>query len=119
MPRRSSSKEPISVWLGQDMRLEGGLLRFEGTLRVDGEVIAGHLIGPTLIIGEDGRVSGHIEVGSLTVFGKVDAEAKVKNTALIAPGGIFEGEMILERPVLSVEEGGTFQGKIRMAEPAT
>lgn len=107
-------KAAIDAWLGHQIVMEGGGLRFEGTLRIDGEVLDGSLSGPTLVIGESARVTGSIDVDRLEVYGRVDARAKVGSSATIAPGGLFEGEMVLREPALSVEEGGRFKGKVRM-----
>ena len=113
MPRRSG-REAISAWLGDEIRLEKGQLSFEGALRIDGTIVDGKLSGPVLIVGQGARVSGQIKVRSLVVYGRVNARAHVAESAVIAPGGFFAGEMVLERPTLTVEDGGVFQGRVRM-----
>ena len=107
-------KAAIDAWLGHQLMMEGGGLRFKGTLRIDGEVLDGSLSGPTLVIGESARVTGSIDVDRLEVYGHVDARARVGASATVAPGGVFEGEMVLREPALSIEEGGRFKGKVRM-----
>lgn len=113
MPRRAA-REPINAWLGDEIRLEKGHLTFEGSLRIDGTIVDGRLSGPVLIVGQGARVSGRIHVRSLIIYGRVNARAHVAETAVIAPGGHFAGEMVLERPTLTVEDGGVFQGRVRM-----
>lgn len=111
---RTGRNEGVITWLGEEIRLERGRLDFEGSLRVDGEVVEGHLHGPTLIVSEQARISGSIDVERLIVYGHVDASAKVSESALIAKGGEFNGELTLVDPVLTLEEGGRFHGQVRM-----
>lgn len=115
MVRRGASREPINAWLGEEIRLEKGRLVFQGSLRVDGTITDGRLTGPVLIVGQGGKITGQIQVQSLVVYGRVDARAHVVESVTIAPGGVFSGELVLERPVLTVEDGGRFQGRVRMA----
>lgn len=107
-------RESITAWLGEEIRLERGRLSFEGSLRIDGTIVDGRLAGPMLIVGRGATVTGRIDVQNLVVYGRVNAHAHVKESAVIAPGGLFSGEMVLERPVLTVEDGGQFEGRVRM-----
>lgn len=119
MPRRTSPREPIKAWLGDEIQLEKGRLTFDGGLQIDGTVVDGRLAGPLLIVGPAARVTGRISVRSLIVYGRVHARAHVAESAVIAPGGHFTGEMVLERPTLTVEDGGVFQGRVRMVAPVS
>lgn len=112
-PRQVLKDDQINAWLGEETRLEGGTLRFDGCLRIDGKVLDAALEGPALIIGEQARVTGRITVEQLTVFGEADVLARVARKAWVAPGGVFEGEMQLLEPALTVDEGGRFQGKVK------
>ncbi|UCF68703.1 MAG: polymer-forming cytoskeletal protein [Acidobacteriota bacterium] len=114
--KQDPAKGPINVWIGSGNRLAGGRLRFLGSLRVDGEIHDGEVSGPTLIVGEGARVSGRVAVGRLIVYGRADVAARVRELVLIARGGRFDGSLILERPVLTVEDGGTFCGQVRMVD---
>lgn len=118
MARRAAPREPMTAWLGQEIRLERGRLSFEGSLRIDGTIVDGHLTGPQLVVGAGATVTGRITVENLVVYGNVNARAHVSESAVIAPGGVFAGEMVLERPILMVEEGGRFEGRVRMVGPA-
>lgn len=111
--RRLLKEDQINAWLGEETRLEGGTLRFDGCLRIDGKVLDASLEGQALIIGEQARVTGRITVEQLTIYGEAEVLARVARRAWIAPGGVFEGEMELLEPVLTVDEGGRFQGKVK------
>lgn len=117
MARRAGSREPITAWLGEEIRLEKGRISFEGSLRIDGTIVDGRLAGPVLIVGRGASVTGHIAVQNLVVYGRVNARAHVTESAVVAAGGVFAGEMVLERPVLTVEDGGQFEGRVRMVAP--
>ncbi len=119
MARKAAAREPITAWLGEEIRLIKGQLSFEGSLRIDGTIVDGRLSGPTLIVGQGARVSGRIEVQSLVVYGHVEGRVRVKESATIATGGVFAGEMVLDRPVLTVEDGGLFEGRVRLARART
>lgn len=105
---------PIDAWLGTESLLKGGKLAFQGCLRIDGAVEGADLSGPSLVVGEAAKVSGHLVVERLTILGHFDGTAEVSEGALVAKGGRFAGEIILKRPVLSVQDGGTFQGCVRL-----
>ena len=115
--RSEERGEPINAWLGREIRLEGGELRFEGCLRIDGAIVSGSLTGPSLVVGEQATVSGRLDVGRLTVYGRVDAEAVVAEEVFIAPAGEFHGDLRLRTPQLTVEDGGTLQASVRLHEP--
>ncbi len=112
---RRAAREAITAWLGEEIRLERGKLSFDGSLRIDGTFVDGTLTGPVLIVGKGAKVSGKVRVKQLIVYGRIDARAYVLESATIAAGGVFSGEVVLEKPVLTVEEGGVFQGRVRMA----
>ncbi len=105
----------LNAWLGQETRLEGGRLHFEGSLRIDGVLLDADLTGRALIIGESARVSGRANVDELDVFGSFDGVVRVRESAHVAPGGVFQGELQLEEPELNIDEGGTFEGRVAMA----
>jgi len=108
-----ADRRPINAWIGEEIVVTGGTVTFEGVLRVDGRVRDAQLVGQGLIVGERARVAGRIEVDELAVHGTLEGTAVVRRSAVISPGGAFRGEMILERPVLEVQEGGTFEGRVR------
>ena len=114
----SNGGGPSDGRIGEGSQLTGGELRFEGTLRVEGVVENVKLCGQALVVGEKGRVTGRIEVASLSVYGVFDGQVSVRESVLIATGGKFTGDLEMLRPSLSVQEGGIFQGNVKIVEPA-
>ncbi len=117
--RRSQQKEEITAWMGEEMRVEGGSIRFEGCLRVDGQLTGGSVAGDTLIVGERARISGKLSVQVLTVYGRVEGRVEVVREVHLLPGAVFSGEMILHAPTLVVDPGATFHGRVRMVAEAS
>lgn len=92
-----------------------GILRYDGTIRIDGKVEGEiHtdgmlLIGRTAIIRATVRARSIVSCG--TIIGNVAATEKI---ALLAPA-VLKGSVTT--PLLSVEEGVRFQGNLEVPEP--
>jgi cytoskeletal protein CcmA (bactofilin family) len=114
----SNGAGPSDGRIGEGSHFTGGELRFEGMLRVEGVVENVKISGQALVVGEKGRVTGRVEVASLAVYGQLDGHVSVRESALIATGGKFTGELEMLRPSLSVQEGGIFQGNVKIVEGA-
>lgn len=94
-----------------------GEIRFTDTLRVDGKVTGKIISDRELIVGQTGEVEAEVEVGSLSVSGKVSGTIKVKDRIEIHPRGRVYGELKLAAPNLIIEEGAVFEGSIDMSTP--
>lgn len=91
-----------------------GELRFEGTLRVDGD-LAGSITTPdVLIVGSTSTVRANITAGAIQVHGRVVGDVNCSARVEICPGGHLEGNV--QTPRLIIEEGGTFEGQSRTIE---
>ena len=115
MAAKRSSKT-LDAWFGDEMLIEGGAMRFEGSLRVDGSIRDGHIVGGSLIVGEPAKVDGRLTLDKVEVYGQLEGRVEISGEARIEPGGSFRGEMILDEPSLVIEEGGAFHGRVRMAK---
>ncbi|HNX20491.1 MAG TPA: polymer-forming cytoskeletal protein [Acidobacteriota bacterium] len=117
MPRRPAARDAIGAWLGEGIRLDKGVLAFEGGLRVDGQIDGARIEGPLLVVGRGAKVAGRVRVRRLVVYGRVEGKAHVGEAVQIAAGGVFAGDLVLEQPTLDVEDGGRFEGRVRIAKP--
>ena len=89
-----------------------GTLAFHGCFHVNGSV-KGKVITPDmLIVGESGRVQGHIKAGVVIIYGKVEATIEATHRVEIRKPAIFRGEM--STPSLKVEDGVIFEGTNKM-----
>ena len=103
----------LSGFLGEGTVISGEI-RFPEILRVDGRVTGKLYSERELVVGESGEVEAEIDVGSLSVSGRVSGTIRVRDRVTIHARGRIQGELILEKPGLVVEEGGVFEGTIEM-----
>jgi len=79
-------------------RLEGSVQAAEQVLLTSGGIVVGDVIGREVVIG--GEVKGNVQ-----------AHDRVE----VLAGGVVEGD--ITTPRVAVEEGGTVNGRVKMAEP--
>ena len=103
----------LSGFLGEGTVISGEI-RFPEILRVDGKITGKLYSERELVVGESGEVEAEIDVGILSVSGRVSGTIRVRERVTIHARGRIQGELILEKPGLVVEEGGVFEGTIEM-----
>jgi cytoskeletal protein CcmA (bactofilin family) len=103
----------LNGFLGEGTWVKGEI-HFTDTLRVDGKVTGKIVSERELIVGQTGEVEAEIDVGTLSVSGKVSGTIKVKDRIEIHPKGRVYGELKLTAPNLIIEEGAVFEGSIDM-----
>src|SRR3990172_5763943 len=113
MKEPKTGPEDISGFLAEGTLISGEI-RFPDILRVDGKVTGKVFSERELVVGETGEVDAEVEVGTLSVSGKVSGTIRIKERLTIHPRGRVHGELILEKPGLIIEEGGVFEGTIDM-----
>ena len=114
--RRHSSSIDLSevhAYFGEGTRLKG-TLTFRGAVRVDG-LLEGDLVrGEVLVIGEQGLVKAHIDVGSLQVRGQVEGNITARQRVeLLAPSRVTG---TIRTPCLLIGKGAVLNGKCEMPE---
>lgn len=91
-----------------------GELSFEETFRIDGRFEGKIRSGSELILGDTADVNAHIQVGRLSVNGKLQGEVQAtERIELLARSRVLA---TLAAPILKVEEGAFFQGSCQMSE---
>lgn len=113
---REKPSDSITTFLGTTATFEG-LLRFDGTTMVDGNV-NGTIKSDagTLIVGERARVEADIFVKVAVVRGRVKGKIQaVDRIEVYAPADI-EGD--IQAPVISIDAGVKFNGNCLMSKPA-
>jgi cytoskeletal protein CcmA (bactofilin family) len=106
-------QDDISGFLAEGTEIEGEV-RFRDILRVDGKISGKVKSEKELVVGETGEIEAEIDVGILSVSGKVTGSFHVKEKVEIHPKGRVVGDLVLEKPNLVIHEGGVFEGKIDM-----
>ena len=109
-----SGASDLSGFLG-DGTIISGDIRFPDILRVDGKLTGKVTSDKELVVGETGDVEAEIDVGILSVNGRVSGTIRVRERLTIHPRGQVRGELIMDNPGLIVEEGGVFEGTIEMS----
>jgi cytoskeletal protein CcmA (bactofilin family) len=107
----SPNSEEISGYFGKEVVFEGKMT-FEGIFRVDGKFEGEIFESGTLIVGETAVVKGKIEANTIIINGQVEGEVCAKGRAEIHPTGKFHGNLLT--PILTVDEGGFFDGHCKM-----
>jgi cytoskeletal protein CcmA (bactofilin family) len=105
--------DDISGFLAEGTVINGEI-RFPDILRVDGKVTGKLTSEKELVVGETGELEAEIDVGILSVSGRVSGTLRIRDRITIHPRGRVQGELIMEKPGLIIEEGGVFEGTIDM-----
>jgi len=116
-----NKKEPtvargeIKAFLGEGTDFKG-ILTFEGTVRVDGQLEGEIYTKDTLIVGESAVVGAEINVHTIVISGivkgNINATGKIE---VHRPGKLFGN---VKTPSLYIEEGVIFEGNCAMAYDA-
>ena len=116
MAKKVKKPDSISTFLGPDASVEG-TLEFKGTIRLDGSV-KGKIRSSdgTVIVGEKAMVNADIAVGIAIVMGEVAGTIDASDRIEVYPPGRIIGD--IQAPIISIEEGGKFNGNCAMKEDA-
>lgn len=91
-----------------------GELTFEETFRIDGRFQGKIRSGSELILGDSADVDADIEVGRLSVNGKLQGTVHAtERVELLAKARVHA---TIATPILKVEEGAFLQGSCQMSE---
>ena len=94
-----------------------GELSFEETFRIDGRFEGKIRSGSELILGDDADVNAEIEVGRLTVNGKLKGSVHATERVELLAGARVLGD--ISTPVLRIEEGAHFEGGCQMGKESS
>jgi cytoskeletal protein CcmA (bactofilin family) len=101
----------ISGFIDRETEIIGDI-KFKENFRIDGIFKGKILSGSGLIIGETAEIEADIEVGSVTINGRVKGTIKAKEKIEIFSKGRVIGTVTT--PKLVIEEGAFFQGSCQM-----
>ena len=112
MTKKAKKPDSISTFLGPGASVDG-TLEFQGTIRLDGKV-TGKIKSDdgTLIVGEKAFVDAKIEVGIAVIMGEVQGTVDASDRIEVYPPGKVMGD--IQAPVISIDEGGMFNGNCVM-----
>lgn len=110
--KRKSNARKFSGFLDSCTILKGEL-RFEGTVRVDGELEGTVSTPDVFIVGPSAKIRANVSAGSVQVHGEVLGDICCTNRVELCAGGRITGT--IHTPSLLIEAGSTFDGESRMA----
>lgn len=115
--KRGRKADSISTFLGSQASVDG-TIEFQGTIRLDGSV-KGKIKsdGGTVIVGEKAVVDAEVFVGTAIIMGEVRGTIDAEERIEVYPPGRIVGD--IQAPVISIEEGGLFNGNCAMKNTST
>jgi cytoskeletal protein CcmA (bactofilin family) len=94
-----------------------GDLSFEETFRIDGRFEGKIRSGGELILGDDADVNAEMEIGRLSVNGKLKGSVQATERVELLAGARVLGD--ISTPVLRIEEGAHFEGSCQMGKESS
>ncbi|MGD8376314.1 MAG: polymer-forming cytoskeletal protein [Acidobacteriota bacterium] len=113
MDRKKTGDGGLDGYIGPGTEIEG-TVRFSQVLRVDGKITGKVVSERELIVGESAEIDAEIQVGSVSVSGRLAGKVHVKDRMEIHPGARVNADLRLDRPSLVIEEGGILEGNVQM-----
>lgn len=104
-----AEKEVISSILDSKMVMKGELL-FEGKTRIDGTV-EGNIKGEHLILSEEGKINGDIQVLTFVCHGRLEGNVKA---SMVTARKTCQIHGSVESNSLTVEPGAEINGQLRV-----
>ncbi len=114
--RRSPRPDDLTAFVDEGSEIEGHYT-FRGTAMLNGRFTGDITTADTLIVGEHGIVKATIHAGTIIVSGEVAGEIVATQRVELRPTARVAGQ--IETPVLTVEDGATFDGRCRMSPAKT
>ncbi|GBC64076.1 hypothetical protein DENIS_5078 [Desulfonema ishimotonii] len=110
--KKAKKAGTISTFLGPESSIEG-ILEFQGTIRLDGNV-KGKICSSsgTVIVGEKAVINADIIVDGAVIMGEVNGTIDAKDRIEVYPPGRVTGDIYA--PVISIDSGATFNGNCGM-----
>ena len=105
--------DDISGFLAEGTEIKGEI-RFRDVLRVDGKISGKIESEGELVVGESGEIDAEVQVGILSVSGRVAGTMKIRDKVEIHAKGRISGDLTVDKPNLVIHEGAVFEGDINM-----
>ncbi|MBD3235828.1 MAG: hypothetical protein GF330_03915 [Candidatus Eisenbacteria bacterium] len=93
-----------------------GVIRVNGSLRVDGEAEGQVFVSDTLTVGPGGVVKAEVQTGTAAVAGRVKGRIRAQGRVELQKGSRLEGDV--HAATFKIEDGAFFQGNCVMGEDA-
>lgn len=109
-PQRPAGTNASRSVLGTDLRITGEITA-AGTIEIYGE-IDGNLVADTLMVGQEGRISGSVKANTVEVKGRLDGKVESSSFTMRASAQVAAD---IVYSTLVIESGAQIEG--RFARP--
>jgi len=96
--------------IAEGVKIEGKL-NFPGSVQINGEVVGDIKSGGTLTIGKNAKVESNIKTINAIITGYFKGDIQASGQVEITSTGRFIGNLIQDKTLLNIKEGGLFKGK--------
>ena len=101
----------LNSYFGEGIKMRG-VLKFKGTLRMDGQFQGEIHTDDTLIVGNTGSLDAKISIGSLYNMGKIKGDIRAMKQISLFADSLLDGN--IDTPNLISEDGALFHGSCTM-----
>lgn len=108
---RNETIGKVSGFIDKETEINGDI-RFKDSFRIDGKFKGRILAGSSLLVGDTGELEADIDVGHISINGRVKGTLKATELIEIFSQGRVIGQIVT--PKLIIEEGAFFQGSCMM-----
>lgn len=115
LKKNKNDYDKISTLLGEDIIIDGGTVKANETMRIDGQINGSIESEGNIFVGEKGRINGNIQAINILIAGKVEGNLSAKEQIHLTSSSQLLGDMKCNSFV--VDEGAIFQGKCDMKTP--
>jgi cytoskeletal protein CcmA (bactofilin family) len=113
--KKKQRHDAITAFLGAGAEYRGQF-NFQGIARIDGGVVGDIISNGTLVLGEDGRVEGSIQVAELITSGRIVGDVEASRRVVLHKRSNLRGNLL--SPLVIMEDGAVLNGSVRMlAQP--
>jgi cytoskeletal protein CcmA (bactofilin family) len=110
-PANDSETGDIIAFVGEEVTFKG-VIRYQGTVRVDGRLEGEIYTDGNLIIGQKAIITAKIQAGTITCQGRITGDIEAKTQVRLLNPAVFDGS--ITTPSISIDEGVLFNGTCHM-----
>jgi cytoskeletal protein CcmA (bactofilin family) len=106
------SEEDVIAFVGKGVEFKG-VITYDGTVRIDGQLDGEIHTEGTLVVGEEAVITAKVSAGTIVCKGRITGDIVAKEKVRLLAPAILSGSV--KTPMLSMEEGVLFNGSSEMA----
>jgi cytoskeletal protein CcmA (bactofilin family) len=106
------SEEDVIAFVGKGVEFKG-VITYDGTVRIDGQLDGEIHTEGTLVVGEEAVITAKVSAGTIVCKGRITGDIVAKEKVRLLAPAVLSGSV--KTPMLSMEEGVIFNGSSEMA----